>query len=414
MAFNIAENVVLPQYARNFAQGLESGQNYRKGLLDEYLTKKELEKQSTLSQLGQQVMGGDRGALSKYMAIDPTQGAKLQESLQGQQETEQDFLAKAAVQLENTPEEQRPQVYDRLQRLGVQRGIMTQDEVEPYSPAVMDELAVFKGQAQDIGDLITTPEEKIKMDTEKARLDIARSNLTAREKEIELEQAGQGLKRDILDSFAGTPKQKKTANEVAAPVKANDFEGILTEAEDKLNKSAQYAMATGDDSLLKAAKAQYDVAMDKYELATGKDIKDAEYQAAGFSDRMNASEGSINQLGDVGLPDNLTFLTGSISETLKNYTASPEQQLFMRAANDWIRAKLRKESGAVIGDQEMKDEYRTYFPVAGDTPEVIEAKKLARDIASRNMQRAGSRALRMGQQETPQQDTEIDYQEYFK
>jgi hypothetical protein len=69
---------------------------------------------------------------------------------------------------------------------------------------------------------------------------------------------------------------------------------------------------------------------------------------------------------------------------------SPEQQKYKQAADNWIRANLRKESGAVIGADEMAAEYATYFPQPGDTPEVIAQKAEARRITTDAMkQNAG-------------------------
>ena len=58
-----------------------------------------------------------------------------------------------------------------------------------------------------------------------------------------------------------------------------------------------------------------------------------------------------------------------------------------------MRAKLRKESGAVIGDDEMEREIRTYFPQPGDKPEVLKAKAGSRSIAEAAMRKAGGRAI---------------------
>jgi len=69
-----------------------------------------------------------------------------------------------------------------------------------------------------------------------------------------------------------------------------------------------------------------------------------------------------------------------------------EQQQYKQAADDWIRAKLRKESGAVIGEDEMRKEYETYFPQVGDLPEVIAQKAQARAIATNAMKTSAGRA----------------------
>ena len=68
-----------------------------------------------------------------------------------------------------------------------------------------------------------------------------------------------------------------------------------------------------------------------------------------------------------------------------NYMMTPKQQVQRQQQEDWVRAKLRKESGAVIGDQEMAREIRTYFPMAGDSPEVRASKEQSRAQAEQQM-----------------------------
>lgn len=79
--------------------------------------------------------------------------------------------------------------------------------------------------------------------------------------------------------------------------------------------------------------------------------------------------------------------------TLGNYMKSPEGQQFRAAQEDWVRAKLRKESGAVIADEEMEREIRVYFPQPGDGPEVQFQKKLLRIQATNGMIKESDRAF---------------------
>ena len=58
-----------------------------------------------------------------------------------------------------------------------------------------------------------------------------------------------------------------------------------------------------------------------------------------------------------------------------------------------MRAKLRRESGAVIAREEAASEVRTYFPMPGDSPEVIRQKADARRAVSDVMASEGQRAL---------------------
>jgi hypothetical protein len=114
--------------------------------------------------------------------------------------------------------------------------------------------------------------------------------------------------------------------------------------------------------------------------------KPAEYERAakGYFDRMQASEAIMAEVGPKGVPTEVTEAVGAlplIGDYARRKTMSVEQQRFRQAQEDWVRAKLRKESGAVIGAKEMVDEIRTYFPMPGDSPEVIAQKAQARQIA---------------------------------
>lgn len=109
------------------------------------------------------------------------------------------------------------------------------------------------------------------------------------------------------------------------------------------------------------------------------DFKEGEKLAAGFALRMNEISPLIDTIEASNIDSAKTF---SFTPTA---LMTPEEQQYKQAANDWIRAKLRKESGAVIGDEEMKTEYETYFPVIGDSEKVIEQKRKARKTAERAM-----------------------------
>ena len=77
--------------------------------------------------------------------------------------------------------------------------------------------------------------------------------------------------------------------------------------------------------------------------------------SAGFLNRMNSAEGNIQNLGK--------FDSANWWEKMKgvtNVTASQELQQYRQAADDWIRSKLRRESGAVIAEGEMSKEYEIY------------------------------------------------------
>ena len=125
-----------------------------------------------------------------------------------------------------------------------------------------------------------------------------------------------------------------------------------------------------------------------------KEYSGEQAKAAAFANRMRESTRVIEET----LPENAgkaktgpagyleSFLaaipsagiTDQLGKGIVKMSSNPEEQQYLNAAQNWIRANLRKESGAVIGEQEMKDEYATYFPTPGDSKEVIERKRQAR------------------------------------
>ena len=117
--------------------------------------------------------------------------------------------------------------------------------------------------------------------------------------------------------------------------------------------------------------------------------------AAGFAQRMELAEGIINQLPAGSQPGAGTRIAEAVpfvGGALARSGQSPATQQYDQAAQDWIRAKLRKESGAAIGVDEMKQEYATYFPMVGDTPEKIAQKAEARRVVTLGMGKSAGRA----------------------
>jgi hypothetical protein len=122
---------------------------------------------------------------------------------------------------------------------------------------------------------------------------------------------------------------------------------------------------------------------------------EGESNAAGFAQRMERSQNVISGLPAGSQPGVRAAVAGSlpiIGGVAQRRAMTAEQQQYKQAADDWIRAKLRKESGAVIGEDEMRKEYETYFPQIGDGPEVIRQKEQARAIATGAMRTSAGRA----------------------
>ena len=139
-----------------------------------------------------------------------------------------------------------------------------------------------------------------------------------------------------------------------------------------------------------------------------KPVSEGERTAGGYAMRMEAAEKILQKIptGDLkpGVREAMltTGNTGA-GETLANSLPSiaggrsDARQMALQAQRDWVRAKLRKESGAVIGEQEMENEIRTYFPQIGDAPAVVAQKAAARREAMNAMNMGAGRAAPQSQ-----------------
>lgn len=110
--------------------------------------------------------------------------------------------------------------------------------------------------------------------------------------------------------------------------------------------------------------------------------------AATFGSRMLYNEGILrNTLADgyvVTIAD-LAQITARERLGLGNIGADPQAIQFHVAAQNWVAANLRRESGAAIAAQEYSDALLQYFPKVGDGPEIIRQKQALRDEVTKGM-----------------------------
>lgn len=132
-------------------------------------------------------------------------------------------------------------------------------------------------------------------------------------------------------------------------------------------------------------------------LAQGKAPTGEMLTAAGYADRMAAAEKIMQPLeavgGKPGVIESAVGVLPGVGKVAANVARPEERQRYRQAQEDWVRAKLRKESGAVIADEEMDREIRVYFPQIGDSPEVVAQKRQARVVAAQSMARSAGPRL---------------------
>lgn len=122
---------------------------------------------------------------------------------------------------------------------------------------------------------------------------------------------------------------------------------------------------------------------------------EGERNAAGFAGIMQQATRVLDAMEAQGRGTNTTQALASvplIGSTLQRAAMTPQQQQYAQAAQAWVRAKLRKESGASIGQHEMDGEIATFFPQPGDSQQVREQKRNARFLADRAMAISAGRA----------------------
>jgi hypothetical protein len=128
---------------------------------------------------------------------------------------------------------------------------------------------------------------------------------------------------------------------------------------------------------------------------SGGKLTEGETNAAGFSQRMELAQSIFARLPAGSQPGAGTRIAEAVpfvGGALARSGQSADTQMYDQAAQDWIRAKLRKESGAAIGVDEARQEYATYFPMVGDTDEKIRQKAEARRVVTESMQKAAGKA----------------------
>ncbi len=175
------------------------------------------------------------------------------------------------------------------------------------------------------------------------------------------------------------------------------------------------ALARMEDQFIARKESAADRAERK--LLAGKPTE-GERNAAGFVQRMEASEQMIDKLenkiatqqmesGKVKMGDAkkvsepyataFTDFMGGIpfvGQYARTKSMTPEQQQYRQAQENWVRANLRKESGAAIGVDEMDKEIATYFPIPGNDATTIQQKKVARQVTMDSMRQAAGISYR--------------------
>jgi hypothetical protein len=139
-----------------------------------------------------------------------------------------------------------------------------------------------------------------------------------------------------------------------------------------------------------------------------------ETNAAGFASRMVYTNTITSKLATGNAPKFGEAILGAvpligdkIPEVIPQTVGglSPERRQYLQAANNFIRANLRKESGAAIGLDEWKQEFINYFPQYNDDEQTIKNKEIFRNILTQNMINAAGKSFKSPNMTAPESMT---------
>lgn len=122
--------------------------------------------------------------------------------------------------------------------------------------------------------------------------------------------------------------------------------------------------------------------------ASGVKMTDTQRVSAGYAARMDQANAILDDVGD----KHNFWGVSHVAAVLPNAWKTEDRQTFEQAKRNFINAVLRRESGAVISDQEFDNANMQYFPVPGDDPKVLQQKLENRRIATEAMRLAGGAA----------------------
>lgn len=172
-------------------------------------------------------------------------------------------------------------------------------------------------------------------------------------------------------------------------------------AYDNLLKEAKQAEAVRHNKVVEStasgqlALSRDRLSFDKQQQKGTGNATEGERNAAGYLMRMTEASKLLDEFEGRGAATYKTQAAGAVplvGGAIRRAVMTPEQQQYRQAQEDWVRAKLRKESGASIATDEMDREIETYFPMPGEGKEVIAQKRKARATANAAMRQSSGRA----------------------
>jgi hypothetical protein len=100
----------------------------------------------------------------------------------------------------------------------------------------------------------------------------------------------------------------------------------------------------------------------------------------GYADRTLEADKIISKIGN-----QFTGVGSYLGQSLPNFLKSADRQQYEQAQRNFVNSVLRRESGAVISDEEFANARQQYFPQPGDQPAVVTQKAANRTSVVNNL-----------------------------
>jgi hypothetical protein len=186
--------------------------------------------------------------------------------------------------------------------------------------------------------------------------------------------------------------------DVADPKQAltRDVERARAIAEAQYGTAAKYR-APADERLVQIMGPQGTPIWVKESQAEGQPAAQAPRAVTGQERQVLAFYNRAKQASDDigGLEDSMaqSGMGAQLQQQFApNMFQTEQQQRYRQAQRAFTEARLRKESGAAIPTAEYENDARTYFAQPGDSPEVIQQKRQARQVVLDGLKFASGKA----------------------
>ena len=224
------------------------------------------------------------------------------------------------------------------------------------------------------------------------------------ERQARLDQRQTG--RDAVDDRF---REESLRLQKAAAARANEDKPLIKEVTDPNTGATSFVRINQRTGELTPLGSPMPASQPNNPFSAGGKFNEGQGKAAGFTDRMLQSEAILSGkapetgIGPVtpgadtqgaNLVEYGISNTPYVPDVAKNKLHSKEYQQFDQAKRDFVNAQLRRESGAAISPSEFDSANKQYFPVPGDSPEVIAQKRANRRVAVEAMGREGGQAYR--------------------